>query len=150
MHIEPDSVIIFGTTKAKIYRTHRWDSPIAPELAYQLPVPSGTYTVRLHFADVFSGTNIAGRRIFSVAVEGITVRSNLDIVATAGWRTALIIETEATVSDGSLTISFVHQVENPLISAIEVLVKPPTNVVGKPLIVSSAPTNQAIRQGLDL
>src|SRR5262249_30716561 len=52
------------------------------ELAYQLRVPDGAYTVRLHFAE--PSYNYAGSRIFDVRLQGATVQAGYDIYAAAG------------------------------------------------------------------
>jgi len=55
---------------------------IGNELAYQLPVPDGSYTLRLHFMDPTS--TAAGQRVFNIKVNGVVVKSNYDIYATTG------------------------------------------------------------------
>jgi hypothetical protein len=44
----------------------------ATAFRYQLPVPNGSYTVRLHLAELFF--NASGVRRFTVAVQGTLVR----------------------------------------------------------------------------
>ena len=50
-------------------------------LSYRLPVPDGTYTIRLHFADPYAP---AGARLMDVVLNGTVVRSNFDITTAAG------------------------------------------------------------------
>jgi fibronectin type 3 domain-containing protein len=120
----PSSVsnAIAGTSDPALYRTERWDAATAPEMAYSFTVPNGTYTVRLHFAEIWSGGQAVGRRMFNVALEGSQVLSNFDIFAQAGGYTALIRTFQTTVADGQLNINFTHgSADNPTISAIEIL-----------------------------
>ena len=56
-----------------------------------------------------------------VPIEGQFRIDNLDIYSRVGANTALIKGLPVTVNDGQLNIQFVHGVENPKISAIEVL-----------------------------
>lgn len=113
------TVQIAGTNLDELYRSERWDSPQTPEMTYSFPVaPGGTYRVRLHFAEIF--WSLPGRRIFDVAIEGQTLLSNYDIVASVGALTADVHEFVTQVVDGSLDIQFIHGVENPKISAIEI------------------------------
>jgi hypothetical protein len=133
-------VSIAGTTIPDLYRTHRWDSPFGDEMSYHLAVPAGSYTVKLHFADIFTGTNLPGARVFDVGLEGAFLRQNLDLSASPGWRTAFILTAEVVITpqDGSIDIDFFHAVrENPLISGIEVLAK--AQVTTGPVIVTSTP-----------
>jgi hypothetical protein len=55
--------------------------------------------------------------VFNVPVQGTTAFPNLDIFAQAGANAALVKSTMATVSNGTLTISFASITQNPIISA---------------------------------
>ena len=55
---------------------------VGNQLAYSLPVPDGTYSVRLDFAEPVYGN--AGVRVFDVMLQGQVVQANYDIVAAAG------------------------------------------------------------------
>lgn len=66
--------------------------------------------------------NAAGARIFDVYVEGILVRDNLDVFSVSGGiNVAHLVSVPVSVSDGAITVELVAQVENPFISAIEVV-----------------------------
>ena len=67
---------IAGTSDPALYRSERWDPGTAPELAYGFTVPNGTYTVKLHFAETWSGGQAVGRRIFDVSIENQLVLDN--------------------------------------------------------------------------
>jgi hypothetical protein len=119
---------IFTTTSAiadtgddTLYQSERWDPSAALELQYTFAVPDGDYFVNLHFAEIYSGTFSTGARVFDVAVEEQLVLDNLDIFSEVGAEAALVKSFTVTVSDGELNIEFLHQVENPKISAIEIL-----------------------------
>ena len=111
---------IAGTDKVPLYQSERWDQTTGAEMVYELPVGLGQYRVRLHFAEIYGGAAFPGGRVFDVVVEGAVAINDLDIYSESGYRTATIMETVATVTDGSLSIQFDHEVENPKISAIEV------------------------------
>jgi Malectin domain len=81
-----------------------------------------------------------GERIFDVFVEGELAISNLDIFSAAGgWSTAYVASVLTTVSDGNVTIEFVSVVENPTISAIEVIQVNGNGTVVEPLVPSQSP-----------
>jgi len=64
---------------AAVYQSERYGN----DFTYELPVPTDrSYTVRLHFAEVFDKD--AGQRLQNVEINGATVLSNFDIIATAG------------------------------------------------------------------
>ena len=116
---KPRKVVpIANTTEDTLYQTERWDPPTGPELRYDIPLLNGDYDVYLHFAEVY-WTKV-GQRVFNVSVAGSVVIENLDILAEAGSKTALIKHIPATVTGGSLAIKLIHVTENPKINAIEV------------------------------
>ena len=112
-----------------LFQTERWGSPFS----YDLPVPTGTYTVNLYLAEIYwgaagGGIGGAGSRIFSINVEGSQgVLTNYDLFSAAGGAaTAVMISFPGiAVSDGTLNINFSATVDNAKISAIEVLTTAP-------------------------
>jgi len=96
-----------------------------PALTYSFTVPNGQYQLRLHFAEIFTGAYAVGRRVFDVLVENTLVLDNLDIFARAGANTPLIESIPVTIANGQLNLQFLHVVENPKISAIELIALAP-------------------------
>jgi malectin (di-glucose binding ER protein)/fibronectin type III domain protein len=136
---------IAGTSDPALYRTERWDPGTAPELAYAFTVPNGTYTVKLHFAETWSGGQAVGRRVFDVLIENQLVLDNLDIFAQVGGYTALIKTFQTTVADGQLNINFAHgSADDPQIGAIEILSNgaPPPDT--QPPTIPQNPSAQAV------
>ena len=105
---------ISNTTDDALYQTERY----GPNFSYSIPVPSGTYTVKLHFAEAFF--TVSGKRVFNVNVEGSPFLTNYDIYADAGSATAVVKQLEVSVTDGTLNLSFTGTVENAKINAIEI------------------------------
>ncbi|HEB86947.1 MAG TPA: hypothetical protein ENI68_08040, partial [Gammaproteobacteria bacterium] len=99
-------VAITGTTDDVLYQVQRFDSAAAPDLIYSFAVPNGDYTVKLHFAENYSGVFSVGARVFGVQMEGATVISNLDIYGTVGANVALVRSVPVTVADGQMDIHF--------------------------------------------
>jgi hypothetical protein len=85
------------------------------ELEYNIPVPSGDYTVTLSFTEIFFTT--PGSRIFNVFLEGQPIANSLDIVALGK---SVVITTDLTVTDGYVNIELTKVVENPKISSITI------------------------------
>jgi glucose/arabinose dehydrogenase len=108
----------------QLYSTERWDPPDAPELAYSFPVSPGTYTVNLHFAEIYAGTAFVGGRQFDVFINGTKVLDHLDIFAEVGFMQPLVKTFTVTVTGSPIVISFVHEIENPKISGIEIIPEP--------------------------
>lgn len=117
---------ISGTDDDVLYQSERTN---AGTLSYNIPVQTGDYVVRLHFAEIYHNQN--GARVFSVDLEGQTVLQNYDIVATAGPFAADVQEFAVSVADGILNIDMNALVDQPKISAIEVL-KDETTVPNTP------------------
>ena len=105
---------IAGATKDEqaVYRTCRFDTA-----GYSLVVPNGTYDVTLKFAEITY--DAPGKRVFSVAVQGLPLAERLDLFAVAGKNKAYdLVAKRVTVADGTLKISLGKIVEFPLISGI--------------------------------
>jgi predicted heme/steroid binding protein len=125
------SVEIAGTENDNIYLTERYGK----NFSYSIPVAAGTYTVNLHFAEIF--WSAAGQRVFNVNIEnGKAVTNSLDIFALAGKNKAYIKSYAVQVTDGMLNINFTTVTDNAKVSAIEVI---PGNTCG---IVSGLSTSQ--------
>jgi hypothetical protein len=112
------AVEIEGTEDDHLYQTERWfpSDEIAPS-GYSLPLPTGSYRVKLHFAEIFATR--PGTRIFHVALEGKRVLEWYEPLA-AGFATPDVQEVLTEVRDGVLDIVLVPEAEFPKISAIEV------------------------------
>jgi len=108
---------------AALFQTERWDFlGSTAEMQWNFPVADGTYEIRLYFAEIYSGITAAGQRVFDVVIEDTTELLSYDIFAVAGGLNVGVMETFITdVFDGNLTIEFLHVVENPKISAIEII-----------------------------
>lgn len=70
-----------------------------------------------------------GKRVFDIFIEGIMVAASFDVVESAGGKNIAYVLTLPIISitDDAVTIELVAVVENPFISAIEVI--PPKPIV---------------------
>jgi hypothetical protein len=116
-------------TPAALFQTERWDPAGAPELQWSFPVTPGGYEVRLYFAEIYSGIQSAGARVFNVAIEGNPVLTNFDVYAAVGANKGLMKSFQVT-SDSTLTIDFTHVKENPAVKGIEILRNSAANQLG--------------------
>ena len=113
---------IADTNDDVLYRTERGSDTNLGSFAYNIPVPDGKFTVRLHFAEIYWGTTDKGKRVFDVNIEGgVAEMVNYDIVASEGTRRAVIKEFDVAVSDKLLSIVFSGSTDRPKVSAIEIL-----------------------------
>ena len=104
-----------------LFDSERWDPAGGQEMQWHFPVPAGTHvTVRLYMGNRCTCTQSPNQRIFSVQLDGSTVASNIDLAKTYGQNVAHMMSFTRT-SDGSVDITFVHQVENPLVDGIEII-----------------------------
>ncbi len=90
---------------------------------YTIPnlTPGSTHTVRLHFAELYFSN--AGQRAFNVAINGVTVLANFDIVKAAGANyTANVQQFTATANaSGQIVIALTNgTVDQPLINGLEI------------------------------
>jgi hypothetical protein len=72
----------------KVYQNQHYASPFT----YTIPgfTAGSNHLIRLHFAETNPANNAPNRRKFSVAINGTTQISNLDLFATVGMNTAYI------------------------------------------------------------
>lgn len=104
---------ITNTGDPKLYQTERWGVA-----SYDVPLPNGTYTVKLHFAEV---NPASGTRVFSVTAEGQSWLTNFNITTAAGAANKANVQTKlVTVSDGVLNIGFTASQNASSVSAIEI------------------------------
>ncbi|SDQ67082.1 malectin domain-containing carbohydrate-binding protein [Quadrisphaera sp. DSM 44207] len=119
---------IANTEDDALYATYRGNvgSVAQAQRSIAFSIPTGAVspvTLRLHFAERSAGNAAAGRRVFSVAAEGTTYDSALDLYAAAGGvNTAITLTIPAvTVSDGRVDLVLKAARDHPAVSAIEVL-----------------------------
>jgi len=111
-----------SSTPTEVFSDERWDPNGDPRMQWDFPVPAGVpVQVRLSFANGYSGTGGVGQRVFDVALEGSTVLDDYDIVADAGGDSRGTTRTFDVTSDGNVDVDFSHVLENPLVSAIELV-----------------------------
>jgi len=118
---------IAGTEDDPIFQTERWfaPNPCGP-IGYEIPLPPGAYTVALHFAEVYAPEKrqpAGHERAFDVLIQGKAVLSNYGPLR-KGFAAADRWTFPAIVRDGILSIEFVHRVENPKISGLEIVRAP--------------------------
>jgi hypothetical protein len=101
-----------------VYQTERYGN-----FTYKIPglTAGATYTVRLHFAEIYWGA--AGKRLFSVKINGSQVLTSFDIYATAGGKNKAVVEQFSAVADasGNITIQYISVKDNAKSSGIEIL-----------------------------
>ena len=116
-----------------IFNNERWDPAGLPEMEWTFNTGNGTFTVNLYMANGYAGTGSPGQRIFDVNMEGVLIINDKDLSAQYGNKTGVMESYQVTVNDGVLNIEFIHQTENPLINAIEILGA--GSIVNSPIII---------------
>lgn len=113
-----------ASTPAAVFDSERWDAGQkndGDEMRWAFPVAAGTQVeVRLYLANRCTCTSAPGSRQFDVTVEGVTRLDNFDIVGAVGDQRGTMRSWTVT-SDGTIDIGFGHEVENPLVNAIEIV-----------------------------
>ncbi|PXF47087.1 Malectin-A [Gracilariopsis chorda] len=98
-----------------VYSSHRWTKESV--LSYKIPVPAGTFTVKLLFAEVYFSA--VGLRTFDVFINGATKEQNLDIFKAVGKNVGLVKTYNGVPSkNGFIDVTLIKAVENPMISGI--------------------------------
>ena len=103
---------------ATIYQSERYGN-----FTYTIPglVANNTYTVRLHFAEIYWTTT--GQRLFNVSINGQQVLNKLDIVATAGGAFKALVYPFSAIADvnGKIAIVFTSVTNNAKLSGLDVI-----------------------------
>jgi beta-galactosidase len=105
-------VIITGTERVPLYINYRQGLT-----GYRFDVPDGEYELELLFAE--PKETAPGKRVFGVAVNGVSVEKRLDLAARAGRGGAieLVVAARAT-GGGGVGVSFTPVVGEPILNAI--------------------------------
>lgn len=107
---------IKNTTNAKLYQDERWGN-----FSYHLPVVNGTYTVRLHFAEIYNGCAQAGCRVFNVTANGAPWLTTYDIAAKYGANAAVVEEKTIAATQNAIDLTFTGVTGSAQLAGIEVI-----------------------------
>ncbi len=122
----PSNDPVAATDDDTLYQYWRNVRKTDKDQMWRVPLVDGSYTVRLHFADMRSGAS--GERLLDAWIEGAQVLDGYDAYQIGGAKTAVIEEFPVTIADGELTIALRRDADataDAFISAIEIL--PPVN-----------------------
>ena len=150
--ISSTSARIAGARSQALYQTERFS--IDGLLSYAIPVSNGTYSVVLHFAEIY--WTQPGQRVFYVSLEGKQVLDDYDIVGKVGALTATTETFSVTVSDGVLNLDFSALAseggrDQAKVSAIEVLPLAAISQVVAPADMRISPNpSSTVLEGLSL
>src|SRR5690606_38158077 len=109
------------TTYYNLMHSQRSESATTDQMIFAINLPNGEYIVNFYGANIYNGTSEPNERIYSVNIEGERRIVDLDLSGRVGHRIGGMIQNNITITDGELEISFFRNLENPLISALEVL-----------------------------
>lgn len=117
---------IRGVADGALFKDERYGS-----FGYEIPVTNATYSVELHFAEIYHTT--VGQRSFNLAVEGRQEMSEVDLYSLIGADAAYSYRVDnIAVTDGKLNIDLQTLVDNATIAGFAVysanggrLVEPP-------------------------
>lgn len=105
---------VSGTSDDPVYQTLRYGMN-----GYRFTLPEGSYKVTLCFSEPVYRE--AGKRVFGVKLQGQKRLEHFDIFAKVGRCAALTqVFNDVPVKDGTLRVDFTHEVDYPLVCAIEV------------------------------
>lgn len=134
---------VTNTTNDLLYQSFR-----KGDFDYSIPVPNGTYTVKLHFAE-FS-QRLLWKRYFNVYIEkNQGVLKNYEIAGKAGGVNKAIVETFANikVEDGRLNLEFDRGTDDAVLGGIEII---PVSIVNLyPAVIKPIPDQWYLRNSSD-
>ena len=102
---------------------------------YEIPVTNSTYTIELHFAEIYQTT--VGRRSFNLAVEGAQEMYQVDLYSLIGANAAYTYVVEdVQVTDGKLNIDLTTLVDNATLAGFAIY-----SSTGGKLVETTPPIN---------
>ena len=113
------NVNVANAAPEALYQSQRYG---AMQRVFTGLTPNATYTVRLHFAELYY--NGAGQRKFNVAINGAPDLSNFDVFAAAGAVNTAVVRDFSTTADGNgkITVALTNgAADNPMLSGVEIL-----------------------------
>jgi|SRR6185437_12224118 len=115
--IERDPVpTITGTKDPGLFQSEHYSMD-----SFSTKLPNGKYVARLYFAETYENITGPGQRVFSFNVQGHEFK-DFDIYSKAGGADKAYIESvPVQVTDGNFKITFISNIENPAIDAIEII-----------------------------
>ncbi|MGB9587293.1 MAG: malectin domain-containing carbohydrate-binding protein, partial [Armatimonadota bacterium] len=123
---------VANAAPADVYKYERAGDSSNPNFAYTFPnlTPGTSYTVRLHFAEIYFGS--AGARRFDVKINNSTVLSGFDIFSESGGKNRALVKEFNVSADasGQIKIDFIRGASDyPKCSGIEIIgSSPPANI----------------------
>jgi parallel beta-helix repeat protein len=103
--INMSSATVPAGTPAAVFQTERYS--VGSSLDYSVPATTATSTVRLYFAENYTGAQSVGARLMNVVINGVTVDTNLDVFSLVGGYTALV-RTYTVASPGPISIDITN------------------------------------------
>jgi streptogramin lyase len=106
-----------------VYQSVRYGSSMSYTLSDL--TPNASYTLRLHFDEVYfgtaSGTGGIGSRVFNVTANGTPELTNFDIYQAAGGANRALVEQIPVTanSSGTISVNFVGITDNAMVSGLE-------------------------------
>ncbi len=99
-----------------LYRSGR--SGLYTDFSYSIPVPNGSYTVTLGFAEIqYSAPT---QRVFNVILNGAAVLTNFDILTHVAPLTPYTQQFPVTVTNGAVQLAFNGVTNRGLVNAIQI------------------------------
>ena len=113
---------VSGTPDPALFQTGR-TAPDSGSLIYTFPVTNGAYHVNLYSAELDSGNDSVGARVFNVLMQNNPTFQKVDIFAAVGANAPWIKGADITVTNGAVQLEFdtVAGADRAKVTAIEVL-----------------------------
>jgi len=136
---------ISATSDPGLYQTERYGNLFnTNNFTYNFPVPPGSYQVTLKFAE--TDFTASGQRAFNVALNGVPVLSNFDLVADVGAADKADDKVFNNVAPvvGQISVQFTAgNLDSPKVNALQIIPEPPTATPTPYLTPTPTPTPPA-------
>lgn len=115
---------------SELYKSERY----ASNIAYQIEVPNGVYTITTFHTETWfgmpnGGPNEPGRRVYDIILEDAIVKSNFDLYIENDNQPIALVFENIQVTDGILDLNLVAKVNNASIAGISIVNKGEIGVI---------------------
>jgi hypothetical protein len=114
------------------------------DVTYGLPVPAGSYVLRLHLTEL--QWTQPGQRLFDVLVEGKAALRSVDILSTHAPRQTRVVDLPVRTRDGRLDLRLLPVRDLATVSGIELFPADAVEPVLEPVAPAPAPAPAALHR----
>ncbi|MBE9585869.1 T9SS type A sorting domain-containing protein [Mucilaginibacter sp. JRF] len=118
LDVQTPITTVAATDVDSLYKTYLSAAADLAETRYEIPLANGQYQLRFHFVENY--WTAPGSRVFKITAGTQELVNNLDIISEVPYRTAMVKDYTATVTNGTLILKFNPTANRVAVAALEI------------------------------